>query len=67
VIESIFSWPGIGNYAMNSILIHDYPAIQGYAVVTVSVVILLNLTVDLLYILVDPRLRKNEGGRSTAT
>jgi peptide/nickel transport system permease protein len=66
VIESIFSWPGIGNYAMNSILIHDYPAIQGYAVVTVSAVIFINLMVDLIYILIDPRLRKNERGRSTA-
>jgi peptide/nickel transport system permease protein len=66
VIESIFSWPGIGNYAMNSILIHDYPAIQGYAVVTVSAVIFINLIVDLLYILIDPRLRKNEGERSPA-
>jgi peptide/nickel transport system permease protein len=65
VIESIFSWPGIGNYAMNSILIHDYPAIQGYAVVTVSAVIFINLMVDLLYILIDPRLRKNEGRRNT--
>jgi peptide/nickel transport system permease protein len=65
VIESIFSWPGIGNYAMNSILIHDYPAIQGYAVVTVSAVIFINLTVDLIYILIDPRLRANKGGSTT--
>jgi peptide/nickel transport system permease protein len=61
VIESIFSWPGIGNYAMNSIFIHDYPAIQGYAVVTVSAVIIINLAVDVVYILADPRIRKNEG------
>ncbi|MDR1972668.1 MAG: ABC transporter permease [Treponema sp.] len=61
VIESIFSWPGIGNYAMNSILMHDYPAIQGYAVLTVSAVIIINLMVDLTYILIDPRIRGNEG------
>jgi peptide/nickel transport system permease protein len=67
VIESIFSWPGIGNYAMNSILKHDYPAIQGYAVVTITIVIIINLVVDLTYILIDPRLRRNEGKRSTAT
>lgn len=57
VIESIFSWPGIGSYAMNSILIHDYPAIQGYAVVTVSAVIVINLLVDVTYIFIDPRIR----------
>jgi peptide/nickel transport system permease protein len=61
VIESIFSWPGIGNYAMNSILKHDYPAIQGYAAVTITIVIIINLVVDLTYILIDPRIRKNEG------
>jgi peptide/nickel transport system permease protein len=65
VIESIFSWPGIGNYAMNSILKHDYPAIQGYAVVTITIVIIINLVVDLTYILIDPRIRRNEGGRNT--
>jgi len=57
VIESIFSWPGIGNYAMNSVLLHDYPVIQGYAVIMVSVVIMANLLVELLYMLIDPRLR----------
>jgi peptide/nickel transport system permease protein len=67
VIESIFSWPGIGNYAMNSILKHDYPAIQGYAVVTITTVIIINLIVDLTYILIDPRIRKNERKRNTST
>jgi peptide/nickel transport system permease protein len=59
VVESIFSWPGIGNYAMSSILMKDYPAIQGYAVVIVASVIAINLLVDLSYILIDPRIRKD--------
>lgn len=61
VIESIFNWPGLGNYAMNSILIHDYPAVQGYTVLTVATVILINLLVEIAYILADPRVRRSEG------
>ena len=60
VIESIFNWPGLGNYAMSSILIHDYPAVQGYTLLTVATVILINLIVEIAYILVDPRVRKSE-------
>jgi peptide/nickel transport system permease protein len=58
VIESIFNWPGLGNYAMNSLLFHDYPAIQGYTVLTVTTVIIINLLVELTYLLADPRLRR---------
>lgn len=57
VIESIFSWPGIGNYAMNSVLYRDYPVIQGYTVVMVGFVILINLLVDLGYAFADPQVR----------
>lgn len=57
VTESIFSWPGVGKYALDSILLHDYPVIQGYAFVMVSLVILINLFVDLVYALIDPRIR----------
>ncbi len=60
VVESIFSWPGIGNYAMNSVLLHDYPVIQGYAVIMVSAVIAINLLVDLMYVVIDPRIH-NKG------
>ncbi|WP_078553782.1 ABC transporter permease [Bacillus alkalicellulosilyticus] len=59
VIESIYSWPGIGKYALDSILLHDYPVIQGYAFIMVSVVILINVGVDVVYALVDPRVAHN--------
>ncbi|CAH1195323.1 Dipeptide transport system permease protein DppB [Paenibacillus plantiphilus] len=63
VIESIFSWPGIGKYALDSILLKDYPVIQGYALVMVSLVILIHLCVDVVYALIDPRIhRKREAG-----
>ncbi|MBW7474018.1 ABC transporter permease [Paenibacillus oenotherae] len=59
VIESIFSWPGIGKYALDSILLKDYPVIQGYALVMVSLVILIHLCVDVVYALIDPRIHRN--------
>ena len=58
VIESIFSWPGLGNYALNSILIHDYPAVQGYTILTVSTIILINFLVEATYMMADPRTRR---------
>jgi ABC-type dipeptide/oligopeptide/nickel transport system permease component len=61
VIESIFSWPGIGKYALDSILLKDYPVIQGYAFVMVALVIGVHLLVDILYALIDPRIyRRNK-------
>ncbi|SDC89793.1 peptide/nickel transport system permease protein [Paenibacillus sp. UNCCL117] len=58
VIESIFSWPGIGKYALDSILLKDYPVIQGYALVMVSLVILIHLLVDVMYVWIDPRIHR---------
>lgn len=63
VIENIFAWPGIGKYALDSILAHDYPVIQGYAFIMVLMVICVNLLVDVLYKVIDPRLRPNGRGR----
>ncbi|MGG3281132.1 ABC transporter permease [Paenibacillus solani] len=58
VIETIFSWPGIGKYALDSILVKDYAVIKGYAFIMVALVIIINLIIDLLYTLVDPRLNR---------
>lgn len=62
VIESIFSWPGIGKYALDSILLKDYPVIQGYAFVMVALVVTIHFITDVACALVDPRIRgKGEG------
>jgi peptide/nickel transport system permease protein len=58
IIESIYTWPGIGEYALTSVLWHDYPVIQAYAVVTVSIVILINMLAELIYALLDPQIYK---------
>lgn len=57
VIESLFSWPGVGKYALDSIMRKDYPVIQGYAFVMVAFIIVIHLCVDVIYAYLDPRLR----------
>ena len=55
--ETIFSWPGIGRWLIEAIWKRDYPVIQGGILLTALVVITINLLVDLLYGLIDPRIR----------
>lgn len=56
--ETIFSWPGIGKWLLESIYRRDYPAVQGGVLLIACVVILVNTTVDLLYSVINPRIRK---------
>lgn len=55
--ETIFSWPGIGKWLIDSIFRRDYPAVQGGLLLVALVVMAVNLTVDLLYGLINPRIR----------
>jgi dipeptide transport system permease protein len=55
--ETIFSWPGVGKWLIESIGRRDYPALQGGVLLVSAVVILVNLAVDMLYGLIDPRIR----------
>jgi len=55
--ETIFSWPGVGKWLIESISRRDYPALQGGVMLISSVVIVVNLLVDLSYGLVNPRIR----------
>jgi len=57
LVESVFSWPGLGEYAYRSALALDLRAIMGVSLVIASVYILVNLVVDILYAVVDPRIR----------
>ena len=54
--ETIFSWPGIGKWMIDSISRRDYPVVQGGLVLIAGIVMLVNLTVDLLYGLINPRI-----------
>jgi peptide/nickel transport system permease protein len=55
--ETIFSWPGIGRYTVEAILHLDYPPILGVTVLTSVIYLMINLLVDVLYGVVDPRVR----------
>jgi peptide/nickel transport system permease protein len=55
--ETVFSWPGIGRYAVTASTNLDYPAILGVTILTAVVYIAVNLVVDVLYSVLDPRIR----------
>jgi peptide/nickel transport system permease protein len=57
IVETVFAWPGIGKYVVDSIYDRDYPTIQGFVLFTGTVFVLLNLLVDLSYPWLDPRVR----------
>ncbi|MCZ4313089.1 ABC transporter permease [Comamonadaceae bacterium G21597-S1] len=62
VIETVYSIPGMGRLLATAIFSRDYPVIQGGLLVTATVLVLLNLAVDLLYAVIDPRVKHD--GRS---
>jgi dipeptide transport system permease protein len=55
--ETIFSWPGVGHWLIDSIGRRDYPALQGGVLLISAVVVLVNLIVDFVYGVIDPRIR----------
>lgn len=55
VVEAVFDWPGLGMFAVNSILSSDYNAVMGFTLITGSLFILVNLLVDILHGMIDPR------------
>ncbi|SHI65688.1 ABC transporter permease subunit [Wenxinia saemankumensis] len=55
--ETIFSWPGIGKWMVDSIFRRDYPVVQGALLLIAVIVMLVNLTVDVLYGLINPKIR----------
>jgi peptide/nickel transport system permease protein len=57
ITETIFSWPGIGLYAYQSVGSRDYPSIQGVVLYGALLFVLINLLVDVLYAVLDPRVR----------
>ncbi|MBT6725781.1 MAG: ABC transporter permease subunit [Deltaproteobacteria bacterium] len=56
--ETIFSWPGIGKWMVDSIFRRDYPVVQGGLLLIAVMVIIVNLSVDVLYGLINPKIRK---------
>ena len=57
VTESVFGWPGMGRLAVDSATTRDYPVVMAVTVLVAAMVIIVNLCTDLLYVVVDPRVR----------
>src|SRR3546814_10783601 len=55
--ETIFAWPGIGKWIVDSISRRDYPSMQGGLLLIAGIVMAVNITVELLYGLINPRIR----------
>lgn len=58
ITETVFAWPGLGRLAVSAITIRDYPVIQFIVLMIATSVVVLNLLVDLVYGLIDPRIRE---------
>ena len=57
VVEKIFSWPGIGSYALEALVASDYAAVQGFVLAVATLYVLINIAIDILYGIVDVRVR----------
>lgn len=62
VVEKVFSIPGLGQYFVMSIQARDYPVIMGTTIFLATFIVIMNLVVDLLYKVVDPRISLDKGG-----
>jgi peptide/nickel transport system permease protein len=56
IVETIFSWPGLGRYLIESIMVRDYPVIQGYVILVSFLFVMIHSVVDIIYTFIDPRL-----------
>jgi peptide/nickel transport system permease protein len=60
VTETVFSWPGIGRLLIDSVMTRDYPLLSAAVLVIASVYVLVNLATDIIYYMVEPRMRKHQ-------
>ena len=57
LVEKVFAWPGIGSFAIEALVVSDYAAVQGFVLSMAVLFVLLNLVIDTLYTLIDPRVQ----------
>ncbi|MCF4165975.1 ABC transporter permease [Zavarzinia compransoris] len=57
LVEKVFAWPGIGSYAVEALIASDYAPVQGFVLAMAIMYVVLNLLIDLLYGVIDPRVR----------
>ena len=57
LVEKVFAWPGIGSYAVEALISSDFAPVQGFVLTMAVMYVLLNLIIDILYGVIDPRVR----------
>lgn len=57
IVEKVFAWPGVGSFALEALVASDYAPVQGFVLTMALLYTLLNLVIDLLYVVIDPRVR----------
>ncbi len=57
IVEKVFAWPGLGSFALDALVASDYAPVQGFVLAMAVLYTLLNLVIDLLYVVIDPRVR----------
>jgi peptide/nickel transport system permease protein len=57
ITETIFAWPGVGRLAVSAIYNRDYPLIQGTILISAAIFVIVNLIVDLSYLILDPKIK----------
>ncbi len=57
LVEKVFAWPGIGSYAVEALLQSDFAPVQGFVLAMAILYVILNLVIDILYGVIDPRVR----------
>lgn len=57
LVEKVFAWPGIGSYAVEALIASDFAPVQGFVLTMAILYVLLNLLIDMLYTVIDPRVR----------
>jgi len=55
LVEKVFAWPGIGSYVIEALVASDYAPVQGFVLTMALVYVALNLLIDVLYVVIDPR------------
>ena len=56
IVETVFSWPGLGRLVVNSIFVRDYPLVQGVVMIYALTFVAANLCVDILYTYINPKI-----------
>jgi ABC-type dipeptide/oligopeptide/nickel transport system permease component len=57
IVEKVFAWPGVGAFALEALIANDYAPVQGFVLTMAVLYTVLNLCIDLLYVVIDPRVR----------